>query len=281
MKNIIKEVITFTLIIIYFLYIIKYSSYIEKQTLYSVNIWLTKIIPTLLPTFIIVDIIYNSKIPYYIEKYLHINFIYIISIISGSPSNAYILNKYNQNITKLLAVTKYTSPIFTYNYLKIIYNTKIALLLMSLNILSNIVLIFLIKPKNIQYQVQKQLPLLNIITNSIKNNINTLLTILGTIIFFNTLPINLINNIYLKSIILSILEITTSLNNLSTTQIPINIKLLLTIVSLSTCGLCIETQIKSIVNDTYINYKEYISYRLIHLIIYLSLTIITIILLQL
>ena len=279
MKNIIKEVFTFTLIILYFFYIIEYNSYIQEQTIYSVNIWLTKIIPSLFPTFIIVDLIYNSKIPYLIEKYLHINFIYIISIISGSPSNAYILNKYNQDITKLLSVTKYTSPIFTYTYLKDIYNPKIALLLMGLNILSNIILISLIRPKNIKYIPNKKETLLNTIITSIKNNINTLLTILGTIIFFNTLPLTLIKNTYIKSISLSILEITTSLENLKNTILPLNIKILLTIISLSTCGLCIETQIKSIINDTYLNYQEYLLYRLLHLIIYLSLTIIVILIL--
>lgn len=274
MKNILKELITFTLIILYFIYIIKYNYYIQEQTLYSVNIWLNKIIPTLFPTLIIVDLIYNSNIPYLLEKYLHINFIYIISIISGSPSNAYILNKYNTNITKILSVTKYTSIIFTYNYLKDIYNPKISTLLIGLNILSNIILTIIIKPKYIKITKTKTNTLLNTIIQSIKNNITTLLTILGTLIFWNTLPIFLIKNNYLKSTILSVLEITTSLENLKTTILPINIKILLTIISISTCGICIESQIKSIVNDTYLNYQEYLLNRLLHLIIYLLLTII-------
>jgi hypothetical protein len=276
MKNILKEISIFTIIFLYFIYIIKYNSYITEQTIYSVNIWLNKILPTLFPTFIIVDIIYNTNLPYYIEKYLHINFIYIISILSGSPSNAYILNKYNQNITKILSVTKYTSPIFTYTFLKAIFNHKTAILLISLNILSNIILKLIIKPKNIKNKRTKQETLYTTIINSIKKNINTLITILGTIIFFNTLPIHLIKNNLIKGIILSILEITTSLNNLLTTTLPYNIKILLTIISLSTCGLCIETQIKSIINDTFINYKEYLLYRLLHIIIFLILGIIII-----
>ena len=276
MKNILKEIFIFTIIFLYFIYIIKYNSYITEQTIYSVNIWLNKILPTLFPTFIIVDIIYNTNLPYYIEKYLHINFIYIISILSGSPSNAYILNKYNQNITKILSVTKYTSPIFTYTFLKAIFNHKTAILIISLNILSNIILKLIIKPKNIKYLIIKQETIYTTITNSIKKYINTLITILGTIIFFNTLPIHLIKNNLIKGIILSILEITTSLNNLLTTTLPYNIKILLTIISLSTCGLCIETQIKSIINDTFINYKEYLLYRLLHTIIFLILGIIII-----
>ncbi len=277
MKNIIKELFTFTLIIIYFIYIINYSPYISKQTIYSVNIWLYKIIPTLFPTFILVDIIYNSNIPYYINKYLHINPLYILSIICGSPSNAYILSKENIKITKHLSVTKYTSLIFTYNYLSSIYSPNTTIKLILLNILSNIIITLIIKPKNIKYTPHKEENLFTTTINSIKKNINTLIIILGTIIFFNTLPINLISNNYIRSTLLSFLEITSSLENIKNTILPTNIKLLLTIISLSTCGLCIETQIKSIINDTNLNYKEYITYRLLHLIIYLILTILIII----
>lgn len=270
MKNIIKELILFTIIILYLLFFITYNNYVSEQVIYSLNVWVTKIIPSLFPTFIIVDIIYNSNIPYYINKYFHINFIYILSIISGSPSNAYILNKCNEDITKVLSLTKYTSLIFTYNYLKLIFNHQLAIYLIIINILSNIIISLFIKPKNIKIPYEKT-NIFNIITKSIAKNINTLLIILGTIIFFNTLPINLINNIYLKSFILSILEITTSLNNLSTISIPLNIKILFTIISLSTCGLCIECQIKSITSDTQINYPKYLTYRLFHLILFLFL----------
>ena len=271
MKNKIKDFILFTILVFYFIYCITNNLYIKNQIIYSFNIWITKIIPSLFPIFIIVDIIYNSNIPLYIEKYFSINTTYILSIISGSPSNAYILNKYNTDITKQLSITKYTSPIFTYYYLKTIFNHKIALILICTNILSNIILSHLIKPKNIEYKQNNKQNIFILLSTSIKNNINNLITILGTIIFFNTLPINLINNKYIKTLILSILEITTSLDNLSTITLPFNIKLLFTSISISTCGLCIETQIKSIVNDTHINYKKYITYRLLHLIIFLML----------
>lgn len=275
MKNIIKNILLFTIITLYFVYCLTNNTYIKEQVIYSFNIWITKIIPSLFPTFIIIDIIYNSNIPYYINKYLHINYIYILSIISGSPSNAYILSKYKENITKHLSTTKYTSLIFTYTYLKAIFNHKIALILITTNILSNLIITRLIKPKNLENNMHKQETITNTIIKSIKNNTTTLISILGTIIFFNTLPINLIKNKYLKTLLLSILEITTSLENLTTINLPINLKLLYTTITLSTCGLCIESQIKSIVNDTYINNKQYYMYRLLHLIIYLMLNYIT------
>ena len=187
-----------------------------------------------------------------------------------------ILLDYKEDITKLQSTTKYTSLIFTYTYLKAIFNHKIAILLIITNILSNIIIILLIKPKTLENTPLKQNKLSTTISNSIKTNINTLITILGTIIFFNTLPIHLINNNLIKTTILSILEITTSLENLSTINLPINLKLLFTTISISTCGICIETQIKSIINDTYINNRKYLLYRLLHLTIYLMLNYITI-----
>ena len=115
MKNILKEIVLFTIILLLFIYSLTNNTLITEKIIYSTNIWLTKIVPTLFPTFIIVDLISNSKIPYYISKYLHINYIYILSIISGSPSNAYLLSNYNnQDLTKLLATTKYTSFIFMF-----------------------------------------------------------------------------------------------------------------------------------------------------------------------
>ena len=271
MKNKVKDLVLFTLLVLYFVYCLLNNTFIKEQVITTFNLWLTKIVPTLFPTFIILDLLYNSKIPYYINKYLHINCIYILSIISGSPSNAYILSKYNEDITKQLSITKYTSPIFTYTYLKTIFNHNKALIIIFTNIISNVILSLLIKPKNILYIETNHQNIFMLLSTSIKNNINNLITILGTIIFYNTLPISLINNNIIKTSILSILEITSSLENLTTINLPFNIKLLFTLISISTCGLCIETQIKSIINDTHINYKNYLLYRLIHLSIFLML----------
>lgn len=274
MKQTIKELFIFTILVISFIYISSYNNYISNQIIYSVNIWLTKIVPTLFPTFILVDIIYNSNIPKILNKKFHINYLYILSIISGSPSNAYILNNYNHDLTKLLSVTQYTSIIFTYTYLNLIFTKSQAITIIILNILTSFILIKFIKPPKIEY-INTQTTYTNTILKSINKSITTLINILGTIIFFNILPINLIENIYIKSFLLSILEITSSLTNLSILNLPFYIKLILTCISVSTCGLCIFCQIKSIINDTKCNYKKYLIYRLLHLILFTILCLLT------
>ena len=230
MKNTLKEILFFTFILLSYIYIISNINYITNQIINTLNIALHKIIPILLPTILLSNMLYSSNIPYYINKYLKINPTYILSIITGSPTNAVILNKYNIDLTKQLSLTNYPSLLFIYNYLKIIFNKNISLILIILNIISNIILFFIIKPS--------KLPL--------------------------------INNLFLKSTILSITEITSSLNNLSIISLPINIKILLSIITISTTGLCIQTQILNITNN--INIKEYIKNRLLHLVIYLILT---------
>ena len=276
MKNTLNTFIFFTLLLLSYIYILTNINYITKQTINTLIILVNNVIPILLPTLILSNLLINSNLPYLINKYFHINPIYILSIITGSPTNASILSNYN-NITKLLSLTNYPSLLFIYNYLTKIYNNKLSILLILLNILSNIIIYYIIKPNKLTFTYNKQ-PFVTSLTNSIKQTTNTLLIIITSTILYSILPTSLIQNKYLKTLLLSISEISSSLHNLTNTNIPLNIKLLFTCITISTTGLCIQTQILSITNN--INIKEYIKNRLLHLVIYLILTYITIILLK-
>lgn len=276
MKNTLNTFLFFTLLLLSYIYILTNINYITKQTINTLIILVNNVIPILLPTLILSNLLINSNLPYLINKYFHINPIYILSIITGSPTNASILSNYN-NITKLLSLTNYPSLLFIYNYLTKIYNNKLSILLILLNILSNIIIYYIIKPNKLTFTYNKQ-PFITSLTNSIKQTTNTLLIIITSTILYSILPTSLIQNKYLKTLLLSITEISSSLHNLTNTNIPLNIKLLFTCITISTTGLCIQTQILSITNN--INIKEYIKNRLLHLVIYLILTYITIILLK-
>ena len=276
MKNTLKEILFFTFILLSYIYIINNINYITNQTINTLNIILNKVIPVLLPTILLSNILYSSNIPYYINKYCKINPIYILSIITGSPTNAVILNNYKINTTKHLSITNYPSLIFIYNYLKLIFNKKIAIILILLNIISTIILLFIIRPSKLQETNIQKNNFFNILSQSIKTTTNTLLLIITTTIIYAILPTNLIENNFIKSLILSITEISSSLNNLLTNNLPFNIKIFFSIITISTAGLCIQTQILNI--TTNINIKEYIKNRLLHLVIYLILTYIFILL---
>lgn len=269
MKKIIKEVLLLSIAVMYFFYTILYSDYIKKQIIYSFTIWIKGVIPALFPTFIIMDFLCNTNIPYYISKYLHINVFYILSIVGGTPANTIMINKYAEDKYKVLAVSKYVSFIFLYNNLKYIFNSIMAFILIGSNIVANIIITFMVKPK-IVIRKEKDVSIINVIGN-VKSHMFTLLSILGIIIFFNTLPVFFINNEYVLGLLLSILEVTTFFNYIYVSGVSISYKLLLCVIAISSCGLCIECQIKSIITDTSIDYKSYFLWRLVHLILFMIL----------
>jgi len=283
------------LIIIMFFILILIRKDIMYITIYKTTfIWFKNIVPNLLPMFIISSLIVSTNLISNICNILgkpfqyifNINkygvYVYILSLISGSPSNAkYIkdLKDYNL-ITKdeqdrLLTFTLNYNPILIISIVSLYLSKYIAYKILIIIILSNFItgIIMRSKEKSINnYTLKIKKTNISII---IKDTIDTLLMILGTLIFYN-LIINLlpINITILKNILNGILEITTSLSNLQNINIISNGKILLTIIYLSFGGLSIHTQIKSILPDT--NYNFFIKSRLICIIISLLLSFIII-----
>ena len=111
----------------------------------------------------------------------------------------------------------------------------------------------------------------NILIKSINKSMNTLLMILGSIIFYMlltyivTFPI--LKNHLLKTILSGFLEITNGLNNLIYLETYSKIKEIIAISIISFGGLSIHTQIKSILEDTKINYSSFLKGRIIHVIV--------------
>jgi len=100
----------------------------------------------------------------------------------------------------------------------------------------------------------------NMLSKSIKNAMNTLLLILGSVTVFILLNAILNpNNIPLFS---GILEISQGLNSLIGINISIKIKELLAIFFISFGGLSIHLQIKGILSDTKISYLTFLKARI-------------------
>ena len=287
MKNIIYKIIVIVFTILIF--IKKDMMYI---TIYNTTItWFKNIVPNLLPMFIISSYIINSKLIFNICNILGTPFkkifntsiygvyVFILSLLTGSPSNAkYIKDLYdnklisNEEKNKLLLFTLNYNPILIIGLLSLYLPIKTSYIILLITILSNIILGLLnrnINPNTISNNITIKTQTLSEI---IKNTIDTLLMILGTLIFFN-LIINLIptNNLLLKNLLNGTLEITTALKNLKYLNININIKILLSIIYLSFGGLSIHMQIKSIL--PYTNYKIFLKNRLISIIISIILLI--------
>ena len=259
--------------------------YVTKVIYNTVILWFKNIVPNLLPMFITTSLIIESNLIINIcnifgklfNKIFKCSnygiFIYFLSLFTGSPSNAkYINDLVNNNLIsntlsdKLLLFTSNYNILLIYSLLSLYLNKSISIKIITIIIISNIVvgLIF----RNINYidlktnYIKRKIN----ISKIIKDTIDTLLMILGTLIFFNII-INLlpIKNMLLKNILNGFLEITTGLKGLEYLNISTNIKILLSTVYLSFGGLSIHTQIKSILPDT--NYTLFLKSRLYAVII--------------
>lgn len=274
------------LTIIFFFILIFIKKDIMYYTIYNtVILWFKNIVPNLLPMFIITSLIIESNLIINISNIFgklfnkifkcsnYGIFIYFLSLFTGSPSNAkYINDLVNNNLIsntlsdKLLLFTSNYNTLLIYSLLSLYLNKSISIKIIIIIIISNIIvgLIF----RNINYidlktnYIKRKIN----ISKIIKDTIDTLLMILGTLIFFNII-INLlpIKNMLLKNILNGFLEITTGLKGLEYLDISTNIKILLSTIYLSFGGLSIHTQIKSILPDT--NYTLFLKSRLYAVII--------------
>ena len=278
------------LIIILFFFLI----FIKKNILYSIIyktciLWFKNIVPNLLPMFIITSLIINSNLIINIctifgnsfNKIFKCSkygiFIYFLSLFTGSPSNAkYINDLINNNLinkslsNKLLLFTTNYNPLLIYTLLNQYLSKSTSIIIIIIIVLSNIFvgLIF----RNLKYDeiVHKYTNKKINISIIIKDTIDTLFMILGTLIVFNIIISLLpLKNIIIKNILNGILEITTALDSLKHVNINYDLKILLSTIYLSFNGLSIHTQIKSILPDT--NYNLFLKSRIYSIIFSLIL----------
>ena len=268
--------ISIVFLFIYFIFTNKVL--VTNSIINSSSLFFYKVFPSLFPMFIISSILINLNTPYYLSKIIKSKRVSSLSIytlilcfISGTPSSAFIVKELeeqkivnNKEASLLLTFTFFTNPFFLLNMLSLIFPSDIVIKLMIAHYLPNLIIMFFTPIGNKELTSKKITNYSSIIPNAISKSLNTLLTILGTIVFFNLL----ILLIPKKYIFLSgFLEITNGLNILPTLNIALNIKAYLALMYLSWGGLSIIMQIKSILNDTNISITNFLKARLIHLIL--------------
>lgn len=281
MKNFLTKFIIFIFFILIFI-----KKDIMYYTIYSTTlIWFKNIVPNLFPMFIITSLIIGSNLIINICNLLGETFskifktskygifIFILSLFTGSPSNAkYIKDLIDNNListsegNKLLLFTTNYNPLLIYSLLTLYLDNKTSTIIIIIIILSNIIIGLL--NRNLEYdKINSNYKIKKInLSKIIKETIDTLLMILGTLIVFNII-VNIlpINNLFFKNIINGILEITTALNGIRYLSINTNFKILLSIMYLSFGGISIHTQIKSILPDT--NYKLFLKNKCLSIFI--------------
>lgn len=300
--------IFYLIFFIFCIFFILINSYeIMDSIRFSFSLCINNLFPSLIPFMLLSNILlkYNfvdeisSILNNIMEKLFKVNkncsFAFIMSILSGSPSNAkYLKDLYdnnlisNRDIQKCLNFCHFTNPVFVlgsigYNFLN---NKKIGLIILICHYLSSIIIGMFNKKDSIS-SIKSKLTLkdnktnfINILKNSIMDTINTLLLILGiitTCIIFTCIIDNFlsINNNF--KFIYGFLEITQGLKYLTLTNINLLYKSVISAFFISFGGFCIHLQIYSILDNKKIKYYPYFFSRILHGILTAIFTYLTIV----
>ncbi len=271
--------VSFTLILFG---ILTHSSLIIENIKEVTQIWLFKLFPSLFPFLVIGSILINYNFGYYLCKLFKLKsneiIIFILAMLSGFPSNAkytkemYLNGQINkESANNVLCYSFLANPLFLLTILANTFSQKITIYIILSHYLANGILgLGFKKTKSNIVKFNNNKSLGSIISQSIKDAINTLLLILGTITFYNifiTLLNSIIKTPILKCFLTGFLEFSQGLNSLAYITSPLYLKSLMAIFFISFGSLSILTQIKSIINDTDLNYSKFVKFRFLHVIV--------------
>lgn len=283
------------------------SKDILESVTFSFNVWKNNIFPSLFPFFVLSELLMNygfielcgELLKPLMVKIFKINsncaFIFIMSIISGFPSNAkYTKELLEQGIideneaTKILMFTCFSNPLFILGTVSILFlnNKEVGLLILFCHYISNVIIGILFrnfyptKEKIKSVSLKRAISLMHkkridnplnfgqILTKALQNSIQTLLLILGTVTTFLVLTTIIDHNVqlnhYHQSILNGFVEMTQGLKYVSILNIPLKLKSILSAMILSFGGLSVHMQVISIISSTKIKYFPFLVARIIH-----------------
>lgn len=302
MKLFLKKLGILIFLTIFLILIFEYRRVVTVATLKGMELWITKVFPSLFIMFIINDLIINTNCCFYINKFISpltkkifkLNgdgtLAFILSIFSGTPSNAYIIREMYEKkqinletSNRLLTFTYFSNPFFLYNILSLSYNQEIVFKIILIHYFSNLIIALLFTRKNydneVKMTINNEKSFFIILQESIKKSINTLLIILGAITFFmivSNVFIELTNfnqtfNVFLRGLF----ELTQGLECINQLNTSSMIKEIITIIIISFGGLSIHMQTFSIICDSDLSYYNFFKGRIYQVLISILITYLT------
>ncbi len=272
-----SNLILLILIILLTLYLVN-SQLILTAILEYTNLFLTKLFPTSFLIYIIASLLINYGLINELAKFNKhpaITYILIISIISGFPSGPkYIKDLFEKGYLDtptsnyLLTFTHFPNPLFVLGSISSIVSFNIALKILLSIILSNLIISFLFR-KNKTASLLPQTTSTSFskcLSDAILSSLKTLLLVYGTSVFFYIISF-LITTYFNFSplfyvLITGFFDLTKGI--FSTTIISSTLlKAVLIIIFITMGSASIHIQIKSILSDTNLNYKNFLSGRII------------------
>lgn len=302
MKTKYKNIIIIICSLFFLVNLIIYRNLVFDTVGFSLNIWITSLLPALFPFFIVSDILINYDVIKYFPKVIRNSIKYLfnvsdnglviilLSMLSGFPSNARnIKNMYlDKKITKeegehLLYFTHFSNPMFILGTIPLILNSnKISKYILISHYLANIILGICLRKynrvndsNNSNYKEDKHNFGL-VLTTSIRKSLDSVLSILGTLTVFliiSTLLINFFNLDNTSSLLIkSILELTSGLKELGSYNLLNKHLLIISSCILSFGGLSVHMQVINELVDTDISYKNYFIGRILQVVLSLGIS---------
>ena len=291
----------FAVLIILFLYlgIFINPSLIIESGISSINIFKTKLFPSIFPFFVLASLLLelgiatkiSNKLNPIFKRLFHVegnsSFIILVSIISGFPSGSkYIVESYkNKTIDKttanyLLTFTHFANPLFILGTCGLILNSlSLAYKILIIQIISNLILGIILRPKEIisskkinNYQTKS---LLEALPKAINDAIKLLLFMLGSItffMFFSKLLTSLLSlNLFFETIITGILDMTSGISLVPSIDTTNYIRGLLVLTFITFGSFSVHLQVLNNIKEEDLEYKYFFFGRIIETSIVLLL----------
>lgn len=302
MKTKYKNIIIIICSLFFLVNLIIYRNLVFDTVGFSLNIWITSLLPALFPFFIVSDILINYDVIKYFPKVIRNSIKYLfnvsdnglviilLSMLSGFPSNARnIKNMYlDKKITKeegehLLYFTHFSNPMFILGTIPLILNSnKISKYILISHYLANIILGICLRKydrvndSNTSNYKEDKHNFGLVLTTSIRKSLDSVLSILGTLTIFliiSTLLINFFNLDNTSSLLIkSILELTSGLKELGSYNLLDKYLLIISSCILSFGGLSVHMQVINELVDTDISYKNYFIGRILQVVLSLGIS---------
>lgn len=291
----------FAVLIILFLYlgIFINPSLIIESGISSINIFKTKLFPSIFPFFVLASLLLelgiatkiSNKLNPIFKRLFHVegnsSFIILVSIISGFPSGSkYVVESYkNKTINKttanyLLTFTHFANPLFILGTCGLILNSlSLAYKILIIQIISNLILGIILRPKEIisskkinNYQNKS---FLEALPKAINDAIKLLLFMLGSITFFmffsKLLTSFLSLNPFFETIITGILDMTSGISLVPSINTTNYIRGLIVLTFITFGSFSVHLQVLNNIKEEDLEYKYFFFGRIIETAIALLL----------
>ena len=283
----------FAVLIILFLYlgIFINPSLIIESGISSINIFKTKLFPSIFPFFVLASLLLelgiatkiSNKLNPIFKRLFHVegnsSFIILVSIISGFPSGSkYVVESYkNKTIDKatanyLLTFTHFANPLFILGTCGLILNSlSLAYKILIIQIISNLILGIILRPKEIKtlkkinnYQNKS---FLEALPKAINDAIKLLLFMFGSITFFmffsKLLTSFLSLNPFFETIITGILDMTSGISLVPGIDTTNYIRGLLVLTFITFGSFSVHLQVLNNIKEEDLEYKYFFFGRII------------------